>query len=77
MNRDLLRAPTEQYLKSIFALVVRSADGRFDFATAFGEMGVDSLNILKVIKQLEADFGTLRTCDVGHSWRPTQGQLGL
>jgi hypothetical protein len=29
MNRDLLRSPTEQYLKSMFAVVVRSADGRF------------------------------------------------
>ncbi len=50
---------TQSYLKRLIANTVGSMDAEFDSATSFGELGVDSFRVLKIIKALEADFGTL------------------
>src|SRR6185369_4732436 len=36
-----------------------SLSSDFDSAAAFGELGINSFQVLKIIKRLEADFGTL------------------
>ena len=50
---------TEGYLKSLVCEVSSSLSADFDPLTPFGELGVDSFRVLKIIKALEADFGVL------------------
>ncbi|UXI66000.1 SDR family NAD(P)-dependent oxidoreductase [Tahibacter amnicola] len=58
MDHDTLHERTEYYLKS---LICEAADAAlvFDAETPFGELGVNSFLILKILKRLEHDFGTL------------------
>lgn len=58
MNHDTLHERTEDYLKS---LICGAADVAlvFDAETPFGELGVNSFLVLKILKRLEQDFGTL------------------
>ena len=58
MDHDTLQERTEAYLKS---LICEAADAAlvFDPETPFGELGVNSFLILKILKRLEQDFGTL------------------
>ncbi|WP_158549190.1 SDR family NAD(P)-dependent oxidoreductase [Lysobacter silvisoli] len=58
MDHDTLQERTENYLKS---LICDSADTAlvFDAETPFGELGVNSFLVLKILKRLEQDFGTL------------------
>ncbi len=58
MDHDTLHERTEAYLK---ALICEAADTAlvFDAETPFGELGVNSFLILKILKRLEQDFGTL------------------
>ena len=58
MDQDTLHERTENYLKS---LICEAADAAlvFDAETPFGELGVNSFLILKILKRLEQDFGTL------------------
>ena len=58
MDHDTLQARTEAYLKS---LICEAADKAlaFDAETPFGELGVDSFLVLKILKRLEQDFGLL------------------
>lgn len=58
MDHDTLHERTENYLKS---LICEAADAAlvFDAETPFGELGVNSFLILKILKRLEQDFGTL------------------
>jgi len=58
-NRELLLDLTESYLKSLISEVSSSLSPDFDSSAPFGEMGIDSFYVLKIIKRLEADFGTL------------------
>jgi polyketide synthase PksN len=58
-NRDQLLARTEAYLKGLFAEASGLPAAEFDAATPFGELGVDSFRVLKILKALEADFGSL------------------
>ena len=50
---------TESYLQSLFADAVGMAASGFDTSAPFGELGIDSFRVLKLIKVLEADFGRL------------------
>ncbi len=59
IDHELLRDPTESYLKSLISEVSGSLSADFDSLAPFGEMGIDSFHVLKIIKRLEADFGTL------------------
>src|SRR5262245_47664990 len=59
MNQELLRDLTESYLKSLISEVSGSLSSDFDSSAPFGELGIDSFYVLKIIKRLEADFGRL------------------
>lgn len=58
MDHEILQELTENYLKS---LIGGAADTEvmFDAQTPFGEMGVNSFHVLKILKRLEQDFGAL------------------
>ena len=58
-DREALRDLTESYLKSLISEVSGSLSADFDSFAPFGELGLDSFYVLKVIRRLEADFGTL------------------
>lgn len=58
MDHDTLQGRTEAYLKS---LICEAADKAlaFEAETPFGELGVNSFLVLKILKRLEQDFGVL------------------
>ncbi|MGN6152104.1 MAG: acyl carrier protein [Lysobacteraceae bacterium] len=58
MDQDSLQERTENYLKSLICEVADAALV-FDAETPFGELGVNSFLVLKILKRLEEDFGTL------------------
>lgn len=59
IDQDLLRDLTESYLKSLIAEVSGSLSADFDSLAQFAELGLDSFYVLKIIRRLETDFGTL------------------
>ena len=59
IHQTSLHDLTESYLKSLISGVADSLSPDFDSFTPFGEMGIDSFHVLKIVKRLEADFGTL------------------
>ncbi|WP_144408729.1 SDR family NAD(P)-dependent oxidoreductase [Chromobacterium vaccinii] len=61
-NNEHLQELAQSYLQAAIAESAEAAAGSsasFDIAAPFGELGLDSFRILKVIKRLECDFGTL------------------
>jgi polyketide synthase PksN len=58
-HQESLLELTESYLKALFRDTLDLPAAEFDSSTPFGELGVDSFRVLKLIKALEADFGTL------------------
>src|SRR6267142_2312406 len=56
---ELLRDLTAGYLKSLISEVSGSLGPDFDPFAPFGELGIDSFYVLKIIKRLEDDFGRL------------------
>lgn len=54
-----LQERTETYLKALFVDAQPALTMDFDGTTAFGELGIDSFRVLKIIKRLESDFGAL------------------
>src|SRR2546425_10350509 len=58
-HQELLQDLTESYLKSLISDVSGFLSSDFDSSAPFGEIGIDSFYVLKIIKRLEADFGTL------------------
>src|SRR5213595_2604255 len=59
IDHELLLDLTESYLRSVIAGVSNSLDTDLDVRIPFGELGLDSFHVLKIIRRLEADFGTL------------------
>ena len=59
IDRDLLRDLTESYLKFIISEASGSVSPNFDALAPFGELGINSFSVLKIIRSLESDFGTL------------------
>ena len=59
IDQDLLRDLTESYLKSLISEVSGAMSSDFDSSAPFGELGIDSFHVLKIIRRLEVDFGTL------------------
>jgi polyketide synthase PksN len=60
VHQELIRDLTESYLKTLISDVAGSSlSADFDSTTPFGEMGIDSFYVLKIVKRLEGDFGTL------------------
>ena len=47
------------YLKSVLVEAAESLDIGFDSSTPFGELGIDSFRVLRIVKALETDFGRL------------------
>jgi polyketide synthase PksN len=58
MDHDSQQERTEHYLKSLICDVADAALV-FDAETPFGELGINSFLVLKTLKRLEEDFGTL------------------
>jgi acyl carrier protein len=58
-NQEPLRELTESYLKSVIADAGGLLDGGFDSFAPFAELGIDSFRVLKIIRTLESEFGTL------------------
>jgi len=59
LSQETLLESTESYLKALVADTSASLGTDFDSAAPFRELGIDSFRVLKIIKVLEADFGTL------------------
>ena len=59
MEQELLLDLTDAYLKTAIAEASESLHPDFDSFAAFGELGINSFQVLKIIKKLEGDFGTL------------------
>ncbi len=59
IDQELLRDLTESYLKSLISEASESLELNFDSLTPFFELGINSFQVLKIIKKLEDDFGTL------------------
>lgn len=65
-NRDLLQELTESYLSGVVLDTFEEADPPldpaehpFDAFTPFREYGIDSFLVLKILRRLENDFGSL------------------
>lgn len=58
-NQEILFDLTESYLVSLVAGASGKPAATIDPAAPFGELGIDSFRVLKIIKVLESDFGTL------------------
>ena len=59
IDQELLRDLCESYLKSLISEVSGTLSSDFDSFAPFGELGIDSFHVLKIVKRLEGDFGTL------------------
>lgn len=59
IDNERLVELTESYLKSLVRTAVGSMSSEFSSTAPFGELGIDSFRVLKIIKALEADFGRL------------------
>lgn len=59
IDQELLRDLTESYLKSLIAEASGALHPDFDSSAAFAEMGINSFQVLKILKKLESDFGRL------------------
>ena len=59
IDHELLRDLTESYLKSLISEASGAVHQEFDSSAPFGELGINSFHVLKILKTLEVDFGTL------------------
>jgi polyketide synthase PksN len=59
MDRDRLFEFAQRYLKSVVVEAAESLDPGFDPATPFGDLGIDSFRVLRIVKTLEQAFGRL------------------
>lgn len=58
-NPEILFDLTESYLASLVAGAAGNPGMAVDPSAPFGELGIDSFRVLKIIKVLESEFGTL------------------
>ena len=58
-DRGRLFEFAQRYLRSLIAESVGSIDAAFDPSTPFGDLGIDSFRVLRIVKSLEQDFGRL------------------
>lgn len=59
MDQEQLQNLTQSYLQTTISLVSETVDSTFDPETPFGELGIDSFYVLKILRRLENDFGPL------------------
>jgi polyketide synthase PksN len=58
-DEERLHRSTKAYLASAIAEATAAAHTNFDSRASFAELAIDSFRVLKLIKRLEGDFGTL------------------
>src|SRR5215475_12979313 len=58
-SQELLEDLTQSYLKSVISEASGTLSADFDARAPFGELGINSFSVLKIIKKLEVDFGRL------------------
>lgn len=58
-DAERLKGHAETYLKSRISQVCAVGPGSLDSSAPFAELGIDSFRALKIVKQLEEDFGAL------------------
>jgi polyketide synthase PksN len=59
IDQETLQDLTESYLKFIIGEISENLDSGFDSFAPFGELGINSFYVLKIVKKLENDFGSL------------------
>lgn len=59
IDQDRLLELADSYLKSLISETTGSLSADFDSAAPFGELGIDSFRVLKIVKELEGVFGPL------------------
>jgi acyl transferase domain-containing protein/tryptophanase/acyl carrier protein len=59
IDQERLHDLTESYLKSVISEAADSLNRDFDSQAPFGELGINSFQVLKIIRKLEDDFGSL------------------
>ncbi len=59
MDSNSLKEATQKYLKEVISGAANNAGLKLDASTSFGETGINSFHVLKIIKKLESDFGYL------------------
>jgi polyketide synthase PksN len=59
IDQEQLQDLTESYLKLLISEASETVASEFDSSAPFGELGIDSFHVLKIIRRLEVDFGTL------------------
>lgn len=59
IDQEHLLDLTESYLKTLIAEVTSAENNDYDSYAPFGELGIDSFFVLKIVKALENDFGRL------------------
>jgi acyl transferase domain-containing protein/tryptophanase/acyl carrier protein len=58
-KRERKQELTQKYVESVIRDACEGLGGEWDVRAPFGEMGVSSFQVLKIIKRLESDFGRL------------------
>lgn len=59
VTSEILQDRAEHYLKQLIADEANRKEKDFDTFAPFGELGIDSFYVLKIVKRLELDFGAL------------------
>lgn len=58
-NSEIVEKEVQKYLKEIISSVTSLTIEEIDSSTTFDNYGIDSIRIMKMMKKLEEDFGTL------------------
>src|ERR1051325_5820511 len=59
IDSEMLLDLTDSYLRSLILETTGKLNRAIDSSAPFAELGIDSFYVLKIIRRLEADFGTL------------------
>src|ERR1051326_739232 len=59
IDQEMLLDLTDSYLRSLILETTGKLNRAIDSSAPFAELGIDSFYVLKIIRRLEADFGTL------------------
>jgi polyketide synthase PksN len=58
-GHEMLAAKAETYLKTIIGEVTGLSASTWEPSAPFGELGIDSFHVLKIVRRLETEFGSL------------------
>lgn len=59
IDQEVLQEYAESYLRTLISKTTNLGNSDLDASTPFGELGIDSFYVLKIVKELESDFGKL------------------